>query len=72
MLRHVARFIRSEIHLPDILFRYRSDEFIALLHSKEARATEALGRKDYGDDSRQPFGAAKRSEDRDRGCRFVR
>jgi diguanylate cyclase (GGDEF)-like protein/putative nucleotidyltransferase with HDIG domain len=45
VLRHVARFIRSEVHLPDILFRYRSDEFIALLHSKDARAMEALGRR---------------------------
>ena len=44
VLRHVARFARADIHLPDILFRHRSDEFIALLHSKDARATEALGR----------------------------
>jgi diguanylate cyclase (GGDEF)-like protein len=43
VLRHVARSVRSEIHLPDILFRYRSDEFLALLHCDDARAAEALG-----------------------------
>jgi diguanylate cyclase (GGDEF)-like protein len=45
VLRHVARSVRSEIHLPDILFRYRSDEFLALVHSEDARAVEALSRR---------------------------
>ena len=45
VLRHVARIIRFEIHAPDILFRYRGDEFVALLHSIDAGGAEALGRK---------------------------
>jgi diguanylate cyclase (GGDEF)-like protein len=45
VLRHVARSVRAEIHLPDILFRYRSDEFLALLHSEDARAVDAFSRR---------------------------
>ena len=46
VLRHVARIVRFEIHAPDILFRYRGDEFVALLHSIDAEVRKRfVGRK---------------------------
>jgi diguanylate cyclase (GGDEF)-like protein/putative nucleotidyltransferase with HDIG domain len=45
VLRHVARIIRFEVHVPDILFRYRGNEFVALLHSSDSATIEAVSHR---------------------------
>ena len=45
VLRHVVRHARSGLRVADILFRYGSDEFVALLNDSDAPTADAIAHR---------------------------
>lgn len=45
VLHHVVRHIRTNLRVADILFRYRSDEFVALLNNIDRQTAKTLGER---------------------------